>query len=269
MRKIARVVLGRVAMADMSGKVALVTGAGSGIGRATAEAFAAKGCRVVLAGRREDALGKLASAIRTGGGEAAVARTDVSVAGEVERMVARVIEAFGRLDFAVNNAGIEGQLHPITDLPEEEWDRVLDTNLKGVYLCMKYEGRAMLESGNGGVIVNVGSVNSFLGVATASAYVASKHGMVGLTSSVSAELAPRGIRVNLVCPGIIDTPMHRRLRRLLGDEIYDRAILPTVHLQRAGLPEEIARSIVFLCSEDASYITGTTLTPDGGFLSTI
>jgi NAD(P)-dependent dehydrogenase (short-subunit alcohol dehydrogenase family) len=256
-------------MAEMSGKVALITGSSSGIGRATAEAFAATGCRVLLAARREDALADLAGAIRKRGGEAEVARTDVSVAGDVERMVGRAIEAFGRLDFAVNNAGIEGQPSPITDLAEEEWDRVLDTNLKGVFLCVKYEGRAMLECGNGGAIVNVGSVNSFLGVATASAYVASKHGLVGLTSSASAELAPRGIRVNLVCPGIIDTPMHRRLRQLLGDEVYDRMILPTVHLQRAGLPGEIARSIVFLCSEDASYITGTTLTPDGGFLSTI
>jgi NAD(P)-dependent dehydrogenase (short-subunit alcohol dehydrogenase family) len=117
--------------------------------------------------------------------------------------------------------------------------------------------------------VNVGSVNSFLGFASGSAYVASKHGLIGLTTSVSAELAPQGIRVNVVCPGFIDTPMHRRLRKLIGDDIYDKGALPSVHLRRAGRPEEIARAILFLCSDEASYITGTTLTPDGGFALTV
>jgi NAD(P)-dependent dehydrogenase (short-subunit alcohol dehydrogenase family) len=184
-------------------------------------------------------------------------------------MVAHAIETFGRLDYAVNNAGIEGQLSGITDLPEEEWDRVLDINLKGNFLCMKYEARAMLGGGHGGAIVNVGSVNSFLGFPTGSAYVASKHGQIGLTTSVSAELAPHGIRVNLVCPGIIDTPMHHRLRGLVGDEIYDKVLLQRVHTRRAGRPDEIAQTIVFLCSDEASYISGTTLTPDGGFALTI
>jgi NAD(P)-dependent dehydrogenase (short-subunit alcohol dehydrogenase family) len=169
----------------------------------------------------------------------------------------------------VNNAGIEGEFIGITDLPEEVWDRVLDTNLKGTFLCMQEEARAMLEGGRGGAIVNIGSVNSFLGFPTGSAYVASKHGQIGLTTSVSAELAPQGIRVNLVCPGIIDTPMHHRVRDLLGDEIYDEVVLPKVHLQRAGRPEEIASTIVFLCSDEASYITGTTVTPDGGLTLTI
>ena len=127
----------------------------------------------------------------------------------------------------------------------------------------------MLAGGHGGAIVNVGSVNSFLGFPTGSAYVASKHGQIGLTTSVSAELAPRGIRVNLVCPGVIDTPMHRRLRGLIGDELYDTVLKGSVHLRRAGLAQEIARTIVFLCSDEASYITGTTLTPDGGFTLTI
>ena len=134
---------------------------------------------------------------------------------------------------------------------------------------MKYQAKAMLSGGHGGSIVNVGSVNSFLGFPTGAAYVASKHGMVGLTTSVSAELAPQGIRVNIVCPGVIDTPMHHRARKLLGDEIYDDVFLPTVHLRRAGVPEEIASTIVFLCSDGASYITGTTITPDGGFTTTI
>lgn len=256
-------------MSDMSSKVALVTGASSGIGRATALTFAKRGASLVLAARREGELAELAAEIQTHGGTATFVRTDVSVSSDVERMVTHAIETYGRLDYAVNNAGIEGQFKAIADLPEEEWDRVLDINLKGPFLCMKHESRAMLESGHGGAIVNVGSINSFLGFPTGSAYVASKHGMVGLTSSVSAELAPQGIRVNLVCPGIIDTPMHRRARDLLGDEIYDDVVLPHVHVQRAGRPEEVAASIVFLCSDEASYITGSTLTPDGGYTLTI
>ncbi len=256
-------------MTSMSGKVALVTGASSGIGRATAVAFAAMGAKVSLAARRVDELVELVCEIEARGGTPTFVKTDVSVAKDVEQMVKHTIETFGRLDYAVNNAGIEGQFSGITDLPEEEWDRVLDINLKGTFLCMKYEARAMLAGGHGGAIVNIGSVNSFLGFPTGSAYVASKHGLIGLTTSVSAELAPQGIRVNLVCPGVIDTPMHRRLRGLIGDEIYDEVLKQRVHTRRAGRPEEIAQSIVFLCSDEASYITGTTLTPDGGFTLTI
>jgi NAD(P)-dependent dehydrogenase (short-subunit alcohol dehydrogenase family) len=256
-------------MSDMNGKVALITGASSGIGRATGEAFAARGAKVVLAARREHELATLTSEIESRGGRASFVVTDVAIAKDVERMVAHAIETFGRLDYAVNNAGIEGQLSGIMDLPEEEWDRVFNINLKGNFLCMKYEARAMLAGGHGGAIVNVGSVNSFLGFPTGSAYVASKHGQIGLTTSVSAELAPQGIRVNLVCPGIIDTPMHHRLRGLVGNEIYDKVLLQRVHTRRAGRPDEIAQTIVFLCSDEASYISGTTLTPDGGFTLTI
>ncbi len=256
-------------MSEMNDKVALITGASSGIGRATAEAFAARGAKVVLAARREDELAALVSEIKGRGGEATLVVTDVAIARDVERMVAHTIETFGQLDYAVNNAGIEGQFAGIADLPEQEWDRVLNTNLKGTFLCLQHESRAMLAGGRGGAIVNVGSVNSFLGFAHGSAYVASKHGQIGLTTCVSAELAPQGIRVNLVCPGFIDTPMHRRARGLLGDAIYDDVLVPRVHTRRVGRPEEIARSIVFLCSDDASYITGTTLTPDGGFTLTV
>lgn len=256
-------------MADMNGKVALITGASSGIGQATAELLVEKRCRVVLAARRERELAALSGAIASRGGQATVAKADVSVAADVERMVAHAMDTFGRLDFAINCAGIEGKTFSIGDMPEEEWDRVLDINLKGTYLCMKYESRAMLACGNGGSIVNVGSINSFLGYQTFSAYCASKHGLIGLTSSVSAELAPHGIRVNLVCPGITDTPMHRRARQLFGDQTYDEFLGHRVHMRRAGLPGEIARSIVFLCSDDSSYVTGTTLTPDGGLHLTL
>jgi NAD(P)-dependent dehydrogenase (short-subunit alcohol dehydrogenase family) len=256
-------------MSDMKDKVALITGASSGIGRATAELLAARGANVVLAARREDELATLKSEIKSRGGKATFIVTDVAIAKDVERMVAHAIETFGRLDYAVNNAGIEGTIAPITDLPEQEWDRVLGTNLKGTFLCLQYEARAMLAGGRGGSIVNVGSVNSFLGFPTGSAYVASKHGQVGLTTSASAELAPHGIRVNIVCPGFIDTPMHHRGRAKLGDEVFDNVMIPRVHLRRAGRPDEIAQTIVFLCSDEASYISGTTLTPDGGFTLTV
>jgi len=256
-------------MSDMKDKVALITGASSGIGRATAEVFAARGAKVVLAARREDELTSLTNEIESRGGKATFIVTDVAIAMDVERRVAHAIETFGQLDYAVNNAGIEGKIAPITDLPEQEWDRVLGTNLKGTFLCLQYEARAMLAGGRGGSIVNVGSVNSFLGFPTGSAYVASKHGQVGLTTSASAELAPHGIRVNIVCPGFIDTPMHHRGRAKLGDEIFDNVMIPRVHLRRAGRPDEIAQTIVFLCSDEASYISGTTLTPDGGFTLTV
>ncbi len=256
-------------MSDMNGKVALITGASTGIGHATSEAFAARGASVVLAARREQELDTLAAEIKSRGGNASFVVTDVAIAADVQRMVAHAIERFGRLDFAVNNAGTEGKLAPITELSEQEWDRVLDTNLKGTFLCLQHEARAMLAAGHGGAIVNVGSVNSFLGFPTGSAYVTSKHALIGLTSSVSAELAPQGIRVNLVCPGFIDTPMHHRGRGLLGDDMYDKVLIPRVHLRRAGRPEEIAQTILFLCSDEASYISGTTLTPDGGFTLTV
>lgn len=252
----------------MKDKVALVTGASSGIGWSTAMAFAEKGAKVVVAARREEELANLASEIKKSGGEATYIVTDVSSSEEVQKMVDHTINTFGRLDFAVNNAGIEGTFALITEFPDEQWEKVIDINLKGTFLCMKYQAKAMLAADNGGAIVNVGSVNSFLGFAGGSAYATSKHGMVGLTTSVSAELASLGIRVNIVCPGVIDTPMHRRIRGVIGDEIFEDFI-GRVHQQRAGQPEEIASTIVFLCSDGASYITGTTITPDGGFTNTL
>ena len=256
-------------MSNMKEKVVLITGASSGIGRATAEAFAANGASVVVAARRKEELDTLVTSIEAKGGKASAIKTDVSIAKSVEQMVAHTIDVFGRIDYAVNNAGIEGKFSGITDLAENDWDQVLDINLKGTFLCMKYEARAMLKLGFGGAIVNIGSVNSFLGFPTGSAYVTSKHGLIGLTSSVSAELAPQSIRVNLLCPGVTDTPMHQRLRGIVGDDLYDQGLLPTVHLKRAGRPEEIARAIVFLCSDESSYISGSTLTVDGGLTLTM
>jgi NAD(P)-dependent dehydrogenase (short-subunit alcohol dehydrogenase family) len=256
-------------LADIAGKVALITGASSGIGRATAELLAERGASVMLAARRKEELAGLASAIKAKGGKASCVQTDVARVDDVIRMVAHTIDAFGRLDIAVNNAGTEGEIAPITEISEDDWDRAIDTNLRGCFLCIKYEARAMLAAGNGGSIVNVGSVNSFLGFGGGSSYVASKHGQIGLTSSASAELAPQGIRVNIVCPGIVKTPMHERARALIGNEAYEALIASQIHLRRGGQPEEIARTIAFLCSDEASYITGTTLTPDGGYLLTM
>ena len=250
-------------------KVAIVTGASSGIGRATAELLAAKGASVVLAARRADDLADLVAAIEEAGGKASAIQTDVSRADDVERMVAHSIDVYGRLDIAVNNAGTEGVMQPITEIADEDWDQALNTNLRGCFLCIKHEARAMLAAGNGGSIVNIGSINSFLGFPGGTSYVASKHGQIGLTTSASAELAPQGIRVNIVCPGIIKTPMHARGRAAFGDDVYDNMLASQVHLQRAGEPGELARTIAFLCSDDASYITGATLTPDGGYTLTM
>lgn len=253
----------------MKDKVVLITGASSGIGKSTAEAFAAKGVNVVVAARRKEELDSLVASIKANGGKASAIQTDVSKSKDVEQMVAHAIKTFGRIDYVVNNAGIEGELAPITELSEESWDKVMNINLKGVFLCMKYQAKAMIKGGHSGSIVNVGSVNSFLGFPAGSAYVTSKHGLVGLTTSVSAELAPQGIRVNLLCPGITVTPMHNRIRDLYGDDLYDKGIIPKVHLQRAGKPEEMAKAILFLCSDESSYISGSTLTVDGGLTLTM
>lgn len=255
-------------MSDFKGKVVIITGASSGIGHATAMEFAARGASVVLAARREDELAELAGEIKSAGGSAAYLKTDVAKAADVERLVAFAVETFGRLDFAVNNAAIEGKVAGIIDLEEEDWDRLMNINLKGVFLCMKHQAKAMLAAGNGGAIVNVGSVNSFLGFPGGASYVSSKHALVGLTTSASAELAAHGIRINIICPGFIVTPMHERIRGIVGDGTVD-SFIQNVHLKRAGRPEEIARAILFLCSDEASYITGTTLTPDGGLTLTI
>lgn len=255
-------------MNSLAGKVAIVTGASSGIGEATAFLLAERGATVVLAARREDQIAAHAAAIRAAGGRASHIPTDVADAGQVEAMVAHAVETHGRLDIAVNNAGIGAEVHSIVDMPDDWWDRVQNTNLRGNFLCLKYQARAMLAAGNGGAIVNVGSVNTFLGCPGAAAYCVSKAGQLALTTSASAELAAHGIRVNLVCPGVTDTPLHHEIKGNLGADAFE-AVKAGIHQRRFGEPIEIARAIAFLASDEASFITGTTLTADGGFHLTL
>jgi len=254
----------------MTDKVALVTGASSGIGHATAKLFAERGARVVVAARRVDRLESLVDEIEAAGGEASAIATDVSKAFDVAAMVDRATEVFGRLDYCVNNAGVEGrEIAPVHEMSEEAWSEVMDVNVKGNFLCLKYQAKAMIEAGNGGAIVNVGSVNSFVGFGGGAAYSTSKAAQTCLSSSAAADLAPHGIRVNLLCPGFVKTEMHQRIRGVVTDEGMDGMIQGMVPLQRAGEPREMATTIVWLCSDEASYVNGTTITADGGLHGTL
>src|SRR5919202_336236 len=236
------------------GKVALVTGAGSGIGRASACAFAAEGARVVVADVDAASGAETVRQIEGAGGEALFVQADVTRAADVEALVDRAVATYGRLDCAHNNAGIYGALAPIADYPEDVWDQVIAVNLKGVWLCLKYEVAVMLEQGSG-AIVNSASVAGLVGAGRgASAYFASKHGVVGLT---------KGIRVNAVCPGVIPTPL---ADRAFGTGPEVEAGLRARHpMNRMGTVEEVAEAVIYLCSDAAGFITGHALAIDGGW----
>jgi NAD(P)-dependent dehydrogenase (short-subunit alcohol dehydrogenase family) len=240
----------------LDGKIALVTGAGSGIGRASALAFAREGARVVVADVAAQGGEETVGLIAKAGSTAIFHQTDVSQADQAQALVARAVEAFGRLDCAHNNAGVLGQFARTADSTEENWDRVISVNLKGVYLCLRAEIVQMLEQG-GGAIVNTSSIAGLTGMGGLPAYVASKHGVAGLTRTAAVEYARKGIRVNAVCPGYIDTPMTRPLG---GDAQLDPQLVP---IGRLGAPEEVAEAVVWLCSDAASYVTGHTLSVDG------
>lgn len=245
---------------SFTNKVAIVTGGSFGIGRATALAFSKKGAKVVIADWAED--NETLNLIKDAGGEAIFVKCDVSKASDVKAMVEKAISAFGRLDYAFNNAGIEGVMAPVQDCSEENWDKTIGVNLKGIWLCMKYEIPEILKQGKG-VIVNCASIAGLVGYSGLPAYAASKHGVIGLTKTAALECAKLGIRVNAVCPGAIKTPM---IDRLTGKkkEVEDQfaAMEP---IGRLGQPEEVANAVTWMCSDEASFITGHAMAVDGGW----
>ena len=249
---------------ELEGKVGLVTGGTSGIGRETAVLFAKAGAKVVVAGRRELQGEETIQLIRAAGGDGLFVKTDVSKASQLDALIQRAVEKFGRLDIAFNNAGIEGVWVPIVRQSEEDWDRTIDINLKGVWLCLKYEIRQMLKQGGGGAIVNMASINGLIGAAGAAAYSASKHGVIGLTKSAALETARSGIRINAVCPAVVATAMGERL---FGAPAVRKYVLSCHPIGRFGKPMEIAEAVVWMCSDQASFMTGQSLVLDGGFLA--
>jgi NAD(P)-dependent dehydrogenase (short-subunit alcohol dehydrogenase family) len=244
----------------MSSQVVLITGGITGIGRATAIAFAKKGSKVVVAGRREEAGKALVKELRAFGSEAEFINADVRKEDDVRAMVDKTIARFGRLDVAVNNAATEGQVGPITDQTAETYAATFDTNVLGVILCMKHEVRVM-KAQRSGSIVNISSTYGHEGAAGGSVYVGSKHAVEGITKSVALEVVDSGIRVNAVAPGPVDTGM---LTRFTGTAENKAALVSTVPMARLGLPEEQAHAIVFITSNEASFITGHILNVDGG-----
>jgi NAD(P)-dependent dehydrogenase (short-subunit alcohol dehydrogenase family) len=248
----------------VDGKIALVTGGGSGIGRATALTFAREGAKVVVADVVVDGGEDTVGQIKAAGGEAMFVKTDVARAAEVDAVVTAAVATHGRLDCAFNNAGVEGMLQTTVEYGEAHWDRVLAINLKGVWLCMKYEIAQMLKQGSG-AIVNTASAAGLVGFPHLSAYVASKHGVVGLTKTAALEYAKAGIRVNAVCPGGIRTPMLERAFKMM--EGFAEAAVASEPVGRLGQPGEIAEAVVWLCSDAASFITGVPMAVDGGLVA--
>ncbi|MGM0590266.1 MAG: glucose 1-dehydrogenase [Halobacteriota archaeon] len=251
-------------MNGISGTVALVTGASSGIGRSIARRFADEGAKVTVADVDAGGGAETVSLIESAGGDAVFVETDVSDDADVARMVDTAVETFGGLDFVVNNAGIEGESAPLADQTVENWDRVVDVNLKSVFLGMKHAIPALLDGG-GGAIVNVSSVAGLVGFEGTGPYVASKHGIVGLTKTAALEYAEQGIRVNAVCPGIVETPMIDRYTH--GDEDAAAQLTATEPMGRMADPDEIAGTVVWLCSDDASFVTGHPMAVDGGLVA--
>ncbi len=243
-------------------KVALVTGGSFGIGRATAIAFAAKGAKVVVADWMEG--DETVNMIKKSGGEAFFVKCDVSKESDVKMMTEKTVEKFGRLDYAFNNAGIEGEMNITAACSVDNWDKTIGVNLKGIWLCMKYELPLMLKQ-NKGAIVNCASIAGLVGFQGLPAYVASKHGVVGLTKTAALEYAKQGIRVNAVCPGVIKTAM---IDRITGkDKVVEKQFVDMEPIGRMGQPKEVGEAVMWLCSDAASFVTGNAMAIDGGWVA--
>lgn len=247
---------------DFTGKVALVTGAAAGMGLATSRAFAESGAAVALLDTNEEAVRSAAAELTAGGHRAIAVRCDVADEAQVASAVEKTIAAFGRLDAAFNNAGVQSPLAEMADAGRDEYDRVMDINLRGVWNCMKHELRQMREQG-GGAVVNNSSIGGLIGLAGRGTYHAAKHGVLGLTKSVALEYASRGIRVNAVCPGVIETPMVTTMLATQPDAMQE--IMRDVPIGRLGRPEEIAAAVLWLCSPGATFVIGHALVVDGGY----
>ncbi|HTX76155.1 MAG TPA: glucose 1-dehydrogenase [Terracidiphilus sp.] len=250
---------------SFANKVALVTGAGSGLGLATARAFAESGASVALADWNEQAARSAADELTAQGHKAIAIRCDVSDDAQVEAMVAQTVDAFGSLDAAYNNAGVQGVLAETADSPRDDYDRVMAINLRGVWSCMKFELQQMRKQGSG-AIVNCSSLGGLVGGNQRGTYHAAKHGVIGFTKSAALEYATRGIRINAVCPGMIQTPMFDKMIAEGQGEELNAMLKSLVPMGRMGRPEEIANAVAWLCSSAASYITGQSISVDGGYV---